>query len=51
MEANMKVKIGGCGVDKDGKPYKLPEVESELPDDWFERLKAVFGKPEAPKPK
>lgn len=34
----MKIRTGGGGVDANGKTYKLPEEEIEVPDDFFLKM-------------
>jgi len=42
----MKIRTGGGGVDKNGKPYKLPEKTVEAPDDVFYKgMRLIFDMP------
>jgi hypothetical protein len=34
----VKIITGGGGIDADGNAYTLPDIEREVPDDYFKRM-------------
>ncbi len=40
----MKIRIGGGGIDKNGRSYQLPEIEREVADTFFQDLYRAAAK-------